>query len=347
MYQRNRQTNPGYAVSGNQQGYIPGNVVPAGNPQYPVSPAVAAPQQQQVQYPPRTGVQQQPVYTMAPVQQTPPQQVNHQQPAQYTQQPQQAPVARAPQYNTPAPAAKTANADTSGPQKPVTAKIARIDAKDKVMDFTSKMIKAYPQDFANIHGQGGKNHAMNSTIAINISDYSKGTGEKSVYLSYNLDVEIFDFLYRRADDAWSGKLTDLQMRTTGPSQPSFVFEDQKVNSYQAQTVNGVEIAPVSFLSITHDRNARTRCPWIIQITNGMAPIKRYSKGSITYDGKQIQNSTSVYIPVSEKDFYKAMVRVTHFINAWEHRSYQLIDRMCSEEEAWYEQQRNGKTAAGR
>lgn len=347
MYQRNRQPNPGYAMPATQPGYIPGNAAPAGNSQFSAPPVVAASQQQPPrQYSPRTDAQQQPVRTVAQATQMPPQQGNFPQQAQYAP-PQQRPAAPAPQYNTPAPAQKPANADTNGPKKPVSAKITRIDAKDKVMDFTSKMIKAYPQDFANIHGQGGKNHAMNSTISINISDYSKGTGDNSVYLSYNLDVEIFDFLYRRADDAWSGKLTDLQMRTTGPGQPSFVFEDQKVNSYQAQTVNGVEIAPVSFLTISHDRNARTRCPWIIQITNGMAPIKRYSKGSITYDGKQIQNATSVYIPVSEKDFYKAMVRVTHFINAWEHRSYQMIDRMCSEEEAWYEQQRTEKTAASR
>ena len=85
------------------------------------------------------------------------------------------------------------------PGEYVSSKITQINAKDKVVDFSSKLIKAKVKDFANIHGRGGKDHANNSTIAITICDFTKGTGEgKSVTASYNMDVAVVDRLYNAA-----------------------------------------------------------------------------------------------------------------------------------------------------
>lgn len=85
------------------------------------------------------------------------------------------------------------------PGEYISSKITQINAKDKVVDFSSKLIKAKVKDFANIHGRGGKDRAANSTIAVTICDFTKGTGEgKSVTASYNMDVAVVDRLYNAA-----------------------------------------------------------------------------------------------------------------------------------------------------
>lgn len=121
----------------------------------------------------------------------------------------------APQMPYPqAPAPKPAQAPRQAPPpKPeasgyISSKICKINAKDKVVDFSSKLSVAKVEDFANIHGCGGKEHAANSTIAVTICDYSKkGKGEQSVTAFYNLDAEIMEVLYQAAMDARLGKLT--------------------------------------------------------------------------------------------------------------------------------------------
>lgn len=90
----------------------------------------------------------------------------------------------------------------------ISSKICKINGKDRVVDFSSKLSVAKVEDFANIHGCGGKEHAANSTIAVTICDYSKkGKGEQSVTAFYNLDAEIMEVLYQAAMDARLGKLT--------------------------------------------------------------------------------------------------------------------------------------------
>lgn len=85
-------------------------------------------------------------------------------------------------------------------------KIYKINGKDKVLDFSSRCTAAKIKDYANVHGCGGKDHAPNSTVAMTLCDFTKGTGEKSVTTSFNLDVEMVDVLHRAAMDAMMGCL---------------------------------------------------------------------------------------------------------------------------------------------
>lgn len=94
--------------------------------------------------------------------------------------------------SSPAPAA---------PATYISSKIYKINGKNKVVDFSSRLTVANVEDYANVHGCGGKNHAPNSTIALTICDFSNGTGEKSVTASYNLDVEDMTLLYHAAIDS--------------------------------------------------------------------------------------------------------------------------------------------------
>lgn len=88
----------------------------------------------------------------------------------------------------------------------ISQKICKIHAKNKVIDFNSKLKKAYLNDFANVHGCGGSGHAGNSTIGLTICDSTKGTGTNSVTVKYSVDVEIMAILYEAAQAARLGKL---------------------------------------------------------------------------------------------------------------------------------------------
>lgn len=88
----------------------------------------------------------------------------------------------------------------------ISKKIYKINGKDKVIDFTSKLSVAKVDDFANVHGCGGKNHSPNSTVALTLCDYTKGTGENSVTVGFNLDVEFMEVLYEAAMNARLGQL---------------------------------------------------------------------------------------------------------------------------------------------
>jgi hypothetical protein len=91
-------------------------------------------------------------------------------------------------------------------QEFISTKIWKINGKDKVVDFQSRLIKAYDQDFANIHGIGGSNHAPNSTISVNLCDFTKGKGQNSVTVKYGIDVEDMSLLYHAAMAARLGQL---------------------------------------------------------------------------------------------------------------------------------------------
>lgn len=107
--------------------------------------------------------------------------------------------------------------DQPNQQSFISEQICKINAKDKVVDFSSRLITAKAEDFANVHGRGGKNHAPNSTIACTICDFTAGIGDKSVTVSYRIDVEDMELLYEAAVAARLGTLTanaDAGLRTT-------------------------------------------------------------------------------------------------------------------------------------
>lgn len=92
-------------------------------------------------------------------------------------------------------------------QRPfISQQICKVNGKDKVMDFKSRLIPAKVEDFANVHGRGGKGHAPNSTIACTICDYTKGVGDKPVSVAYRIDVEDIELLYEAAVAARLGTL---------------------------------------------------------------------------------------------------------------------------------------------
>ncbi len=71
----------------------------------------------------------------------------------------------------------------------VSTAITKTNGKGKVIDFRDNLTIANIDDYANMHGTGGKNHAPNSTITCCICNYSKGTGENSVTVRTNINID--------------------------------------------------------------------------------------------------------------------------------------------------------------
>lgn len=109
--------------------------------------------------------------------------------------------------NPPVHATVTNPQNTSPPEQPspandyIDSKITKVNAKNKAMDFSDALVKAYPKDYANVHGCGGKGHAPNSGICLSLCDYSKGTGENSVSVRVNIDVRQIDRLFSAVEAA--------------------------------------------------------------------------------------------------------------------------------------------------
>ena len=98
----------------------------------------------------------------------------------------------------------------------------------------------------------------------------------------------------------------------------YAYTQDKVNVYKKGSDG---FAPVSRLSITRqsfrkDGDAATY-PWTFKVTNGLAQVVERDNGATTFRSDTLKNTTEVYIMVSDRDMFRMMTRVTHFIDAWE------------------------------
>lgn len=70
--------------------------------------------------------------------------------------------------------------------------ICKVGGKDKFFDFRSALVPAKSEDYAMLHGCGGSKHAPKSGIRMCITDYSAGTGDKSLFVQANIPIHIAD-----------------------------------------------------------------------------------------------------------------------------------------------------------
>ena len=264
-------------------------------------------------------------------------------------------------------------------------KISKVNAKNKVLDFSDMLVKAYDADYAQVHGSGGKNHAPNSGICLTLCDYTKGTGDASVTVKFIVDVREIDRLMCAVGGSINGTLgLSEQLKAVkdfatangmvigwlqGQHQPTYQelaglqqilcagltkqdpenqndqvywsYDVQKNNPYRTTWENGKEFTPVSTLSLQYIPSRRY--PWLIKVSNFMAPISRQQNGATTHNAKEAVGKKEVMFPISTEALFTALADVSHYISLWEYRMYPTVNRMCSERErraAEKRQQRN-------
>jgi hypothetical protein len=204
----------------------------------------------------------------------------------------------------------------------ISTKIINFHSATKAIDFNSLLVPAKKEDFAMIHGCGGKNHAKNSTIGVVICDHSKGTGDKSLTLRYNIDVHAIDELYQAALEkprkAWE-LLHPNNPTRPGPGDIPYAYTPEaKVNHYVR---NAKGYSPVSRLEIKYcpirKDGTISRNPWYIAISNCDAPVQTRQNGAVTYNGKAAENRKAVFVNMSYEEFSKAMTAIWHNVLDWE------------------------------
>lgn len=98
----------------------------------------------------------------------------------------------------------------------------------------------------------------------------------------------------------------------------YTYVQDKVNVYR-QGQEGY--APVSRLLVSRksfrsDGDAATY-PWTVKITTGEALVVEKEDGATTYRADTMRNRQEAYIYLSDRDFFRMMVRITRYIEIWE------------------------------
>lgn len=79
--------------------------------------------------------------------------------------------------------------------------ITKVNGNNKVIDFRDFLVPSGEENYAMLHGIGGKKYACNSTIRVTICDFSKGKGDNSVTVYASLSPETVELLYNVAKAA--------------------------------------------------------------------------------------------------------------------------------------------------
>lgn len=320
-----------------QPGYFAGNVAPqpAQNGQFMGNANSAPPLQ----------MPQQPAPSQGPTQQN----SHHSQ-----QPPQQQPPPQPQKKLSPYKAKRQQQLYNAVREEHINTQIARIDGKNKVLDFSDGLVRADPKDYANIHGTGGHEHAPNSVIRVALTDYTnKGN---SVYVTVNLDVyRVFELL-SAVDAAARGNLgvasqmpvfADVatahgmvlgwlqagcvpphqglvaveqllakSLTALNPETPTWALPPiLKTNPYTAtKGANGKKLTKVSSLNVQYFPNQNYQ--WHIRVTNFLAPLNEYESGAITFSGNGAIDKKEAIIFVTTSDLLEALNHVADYIAQW-------------------------------
>lgn len=98
----------------------------------------------------------------------------------------------------------------------------------------------------------------------------------------------------------------------------YTYSQDKVNVYK-KGQDG--FAPVSRLSVTRQTfrqdGAAAAYPWVFKVTNGEAIVAEKNTGATTFRSDTMRNKEEGFIRLSDRDVFRMMLRITHFIDAWE------------------------------
>lgn len=152
--------------------------------------------------------------------------------------------------------------------------------------FLNHLEPACVANWSQMHatGENKKGRKRYSRIKVLGQDYSQGTGEKSVYCSYNLEPADIKNLRNIVDMRYNQYKTDFIK----------IME------------NGTNTAPFRRLTIT--RNPEMNNPWCITIVNGIANNKKPIPDSV----KTVKQF------FDENNFYKIIATVDTFVTLWEY-----------------------------
>ena len=174
----------------------------------------------------------------------------------------------------------------------------------KLCEFTDKLKSASPALYAHLHAQGEKQEdgtKARSCVGIVLQDYSNGTGDKTVRVTANLAPEFFPYALSKAKNG----------------DERFDFQEDKIFGEPDQnglsTVTKVSIRRSSVGTDGKPRNY----PWCVIVENGKGIRETTQTGGIHIQKGSYRKERSVFVNISDFDFFCLMQQVCRFISAWE------------------------------
>ncbi len=179
--------------------------------------------------------------------------------------------------------------------------ISKYMTDKKLIETVANLNTASPQNFAKLHANadevGGKKVYSNITIVA--QDFSKGTGDKMVKARFNISPSQVEYLYAQ------------------------VFNGVKNFDYSLEKIfaNKENDATVSKLRVVRSEVDKTGKPrkyaWYIQVENGIGIAEKTSNGGTYCKKGSYQAMNSVYVNLTDEDFFKIMYDTKKFIEVWE------------------------------
>ena len=255
--------------------------------------------------------------------------------------------------------------------------ICKIGGKDKFLSFHNELNLAarpgeHEDDYAALHGSGGSKHAVRSRIEARMCDYSKGTGEKSINVKYNLEPYYLLYLLECVKAALHGNLHPIgeassdAIRARAYAMVGGWIQERRPPTYEelVELHNLLAFDPTKLWSDFKEKNnpypqackmledietkktvehtlvstfqvqynPSRNYQWTITISNFWAPTSRQSKGTCSHNSKRARDGQKVSIMVTTADLYMKLTNVDHFITTWERRAYAMLNAMCVKKE---------------
>ena len=174
----------------------------------------------------------------------------------------------------------------------------------KLCEFNDKLKAAPVEYYAHIHAQSEKIPGaarQRSCIGMVLQDYTNGTGNATIRVAANLPPEFFFYALSRV--------------TQGVEVFDF-YEEKIFGTPDEQGYSSVTKASIKRASYGQDGQPR-KYPWCIQVENGKAIKEETSTGGIHMKKGTYKKERSVFVNISDYDFYRLMLQTSRYIQAWE------------------------------
>lgn len=186
-----------------------------------------------------------------------------------------------------------------GKQQGIRNQITKYQTDKKLIEFMDNLVIANEDNYAKIHNTGGEG-TFPSRIKVTMLDYTLGTGDKKVEVSYNLVPSEFKYLRSVVDKA----------------PKDFKYTLEKINEHKVE--NGV--SPVSKITLWRQEEYngnKKNYPWQIKVENGVGVADKTENGGTKIKQGTYRKENEVFVNLNDMDMYKQFCAVGDYINLWE------------------------------
>lgn len=174
----------------------------------------------------------------------------------------------------------------------------------KLIEFIDKLKPAPTDYYAHIHSFGDKDEdgvKQISCIGIVLQDYSKGTGDQIVRVTANISPDEAEYI-----------LLQVKNRVS-----DFELKQEKIFGQPDQ--NGrAKVTKLRVIRAETGKDGKKRTyPWYVEIGNGTGVKAKTEKGGFYIKGDSYKEEGKVFININDLDFFKLLLRVSRYIEAWE------------------------------